>query len=80
MTGAMELQPNNRPRSSLGIGPGSDDAVGFRREFTRRFTEGIGKLVGNTPRDHREKTGRLIASMLEATGLAERERRIGGGG
>ncbi|RRT37180.1 hypothetical protein B296_00036826 [Ensete ventricosum] len=71
MTGAMELQPNNRPRSRLGIGPGSDDAIGFRREFTRRFTEGIGKLAGNTTGDHQEKTGRLVASMLEATGLGE---------
>ncbi|RRT77986.1 hypothetical protein B296_00005548 [Ensete ventricosum] len=27
---------------------GSDDAVGPRWEFARRFSEGIGKLVGNT--------------------------------
>ncbi|RWW16357.1 hypothetical protein BHE74_00001009 [Ensete ventricosum] len=26
---------------------------GFRQEFARRFAEGIGKLVGNTPGDHR---------------------------
>ncbi|RZS23291.1 hypothetical protein BHM03_00056196 [Ensete ventricosum] len=25
---------------------------GFRLEFARRFTEGIGKLAGNTPGDH----------------------------
>ncbi|RZS26315.1 hypothetical protein BHM03_00059639 [Ensete ventricosum] len=44
----MELQPDNRPRSSLGIRSGSNDAMGPRREFARRFTEGIGKLAGNT--------------------------------
>ncbi|RWV87467.1 hypothetical protein GW17_00050531 [Ensete ventricosum] len=71
MKGSMKLQPDDEPRSSLCIGPGSDDAVGFRREFTRRFTEEIRKLAGNTPGDHREKTERLVASMLEATGLVE---------
>ncbi|RWW58255.1 hypothetical protein BHE74_00034911 [Ensete ventricosum] len=39
----------NRPRSSLSIGPGFGQCGGFRREFTRRFFEGIGKLAGNTP-------------------------------
>ncbi|RRT31755.1 hypothetical protein B296_00054375 [Ensete ventricosum] len=34
----------------------SDDAVGFRREFAKRFTEGIEKLIGNTLGDHQEKT------------------------
>ncbi|RRT41857.1 hypothetical protein B296_00026813 [Ensete ventricosum] len=29
MTGAMELQPDDGPRSSLSIGPGSDDVVGY---------------------------------------------------
>ncbi|RWV91640.1 hypothetical protein GW17_00046067 [Ensete ventricosum] len=71
MTGSIELQLADGPRSSLGIGLGLDDAVGFRREFARRFIEGIGKLARNTPRDHREKTGRLAVSMSEATGLAE---------
>ncbi|RWV86439.1 hypothetical protein GW17_00051668 [Ensete ventricosum] len=66
----MELQPGNEPRSSLGIGPGSDDAVGPRREFARRFAEGIRKLVGNTPRDRRKKTERLTTRMSEAAGLA----------
>ncbi|RRT35078.1 hypothetical protein B296_00021294 [Ensete ventricosum] len=45
----MKLQQDNEPRSSLGIGPGLDDAVGPRREFARRFTEGIRKLAGSTP-------------------------------
>ncbi|RRT48058.1 hypothetical protein B296_00025143 [Ensete ventricosum] len=44
----MKLQPDNGPRSSLGIGPGLDDVVGPRRKFARRFTEGIGKLARNT--------------------------------
>ncbi|RRT31995.1 hypothetical protein B296_00057367 [Ensete ventricosum] len=50
-TGAIELQPDDGPRSSLGIGPGSDDAMGPRREFARRFVEEIEKLAGNTPGD-----------------------------
>ncbi|RRT80187.1 hypothetical protein B296_00005303 [Ensete ventricosum] len=65
----MELQPDDEPRLSLGIRPGSDDAVGSRREFARRFTEGIEKLAGNTPRDHWNKIGRLTARMPEAVGL-----------
>ncbi|RRT50159.1 hypothetical protein B296_00032303 [Ensete ventricosum] len=69
MTRAIELQPDDGPRSSLGIGPGSDDAVGFRREFARRFAEGIGKLAGNTPGDHRKKTIGLVARIPEVAGL-----------
>ncbi|RWV84803.1 hypothetical protein GW17_00053456, partial [Ensete ventricosum] len=60
-TGAMKLQPDDGPKSSLGIESGSDDAVGFRREFARRFAEGIEKLTGNTSEDHREKTYRKYA-------------------
>ncbi|RRT51726.1 hypothetical protein B296_00024468 [Ensete ventricosum] len=71
MTRSMELQPDNGPRSSLGIGPGSDDAVESRREFARRFTEEIGKLAGNMKGDHREKTEGLTARMSEAIGLAK---------
>ncbi|RRT31981.1 hypothetical protein B296_00058243 [Ensete ventricosum] len=33
MIGAMKLQPDNEPRSSLGIGLGLNDAVGPRLEF-----------------------------------------------
>ncbi|RRT77886.1 hypothetical protein B296_00010244 [Ensete ventricosum] len=66
----MKLLPNNGPRSSLGIGSGSDDAMGFRREFARRFAEGIGKLTGNTSGDHRKKTKRLTARIPNAAGLA----------
>ncbi|RWV78822.1 hypothetical protein GW17_00060142 [Ensete ventricosum] len=67
----MKLQPDDGPRSNLSIGPGSNDTVGFRREFARRFTEGIGKLAGNKPEDYWEKTRSLATSMLEATGLVE---------
>ncbi|RWW02417.1 hypothetical protein GW17_00034494 [Ensete ventricosum] len=69
-TGAIELQPDDGPRSSLGIRPGSDDAAGPRREFTRRFAKGIGKLAWNTPGERRKKTRRLAARMPEAVGLA----------
>ncbi|RRT57481.1 hypothetical protein B296_00007234 [Ensete ventricosum] len=48
---------DNGPKSSLGIRPGFDDAVGPHQEFSRRFAEGIGKLAGSTLGDHRKKTG-----------------------
>ncbi|RZS15924.1 hypothetical protein BHM03_00047819 [Ensete ventricosum] len=51
----MKLQPDNGPRQSLGIGPSSDDAVGSRQKFARRFAEGIGKLAGNPKGDRREE-------------------------
>ncbi|RRT43174.1 hypothetical protein B296_00052242, partial [Ensete ventricosum] len=48
---------NNESRSSLGIGPGLDDAVGPHWEFARRFAKEIRKLAGSTPGDHRKKIG-----------------------
>ncbi|RWW68713.1 hypothetical protein BHE74_00023752 [Ensete ventricosum] len=71
MTGVMELQPDDGPRSSLGIRPSSDYAVGFHREFARRFAEGIGKLAGNMSGDRRKKTIGLTARMPEAARLGE---------
>ncbi|RZS23300.1 hypothetical protein BHM03_00056205 [Ensete ventricosum] len=47
--GAGEIR--NDPRDS-------NDAVGSRRKFARRFTEGIGKLAGNTKGNRREKDQR----------------------
>ncbi|RWV79995.1 hypothetical protein GW17_00058790 [Ensete ventricosum] len=52
MARSMELQPDNGPRSSLSIGLGFEQCGGFRREFARRFAEGIEKLAGNTLGDH----------------------------
>ncbi|RWW56590.1 hypothetical protein BHE74_00036682 [Ensete ventricosum] len=41
---------------SLGVlGQGLEDAEGTRREFARRFVEGIRKLARNMPGDHRWK-------------------------
>ncbi|RWV83089.1 hypothetical protein GW17_00055352 [Ensete ventricosum] len=54
MTGAMTLQPDDGPRSSLSIGPGFGRCSGISSKFTRRFTKGIGKLAGT----RREITGR----------------------
>ncbi|RWW73910.1 hypothetical protein BHE74_00018173 [Ensete ventricosum] len=68
MTGAMELQPDNGPRSSLSIKPGFRRCSGISSKFVRRF----GKLAGNTPGDRRKKTIGLTARMLEATELAGR--------
>ncbi|RZS24537.1 hypothetical protein BHM03_00057616 [Ensete ventricosum] len=70
MIGAIELQQDYRPRSSLGIKLGSDDEVGPHREFARRFAKGNGKLVGNTLGDRQKKTIRLTARMSEAVGLS----------
>ncbi|RWW57930.1 hypothetical protein BHE74_00035251 [Ensete ventricosum] len=47
------LRQDNGPRSSLSIEPGFGRCSGFHREFARRFTEGIKKLAGNMPGDHR---------------------------
>ncbi|RZR72833.1 hypothetical protein BHM03_00017559 [Ensete ventricosum] len=76
MTGAMELQPDDGPRTSLGIRLGSDDTVGPRREFAKRFTERIEKLVGNMPGDLQKKTIGFIAIMPEAIGLVGVRSRI----
>ncbi|RWW02117.1 hypothetical protein GW17_00034809 [Ensete ventricosum] len=70
MIEAMKLQLDDGSRSSLGIEPGSDDVVGPRREFARRFIEGIEKLARNMLRDHRKKTIGITARISEAAGLA----------
>ncbi|RWW71814.1 hypothetical protein BHE74_00020414 [Ensete ventricosum] len=69
MIGVMKLQSDDVPRSSLGIGPGSNDTVGPHWEFATRFTKVIGKLAGNTPRDRRKKVRKLTTRMPEAAGL-----------
>ncbi|RWV89887.1 hypothetical protein GW17_00047946 [Ensete ventricosum] len=66
----MKLKSANEARLNLGIGSSSNDAVGFCREFARRFIEWIEKFTGNTLEDRRNKTGRLTVRILEATGLA----------
>ncbi|RWV82097.1 hypothetical protein GW17_00056433 [Ensete ventricosum] len=63
-----------RPRlakrlSGLGIEPSSDDAVGSRWKFTRRFAEGIGKLAGTRREIAGKKTGGLTARLSEITGV-----------
>ncbi|RRT48597.1 hypothetical protein B296_00018568 [Ensete ventricosum] len=83
MVGSIKLQPDDRPRYSLGIGPNSDDAVGSRRKFTRRFTEGIQKLTGNTKEDCRKEDRRTCLkivggcrSMWEIRATASRCQRV----
>ncbi|RWW09407.1 hypothetical protein GW17_00027106 [Ensete ventricosum] len=66
----MELQPDDRLRSSLGIELGLDDAVEPRLEFARRFTEGIEKLARNTLGDRQKKIIGLTTKMLKAAGLS----------
>ncbi|RWV88981.1 hypothetical protein GW17_00048895 [Ensete ventricosum] len=43
---------------------------GSRNDCRERSVEGIGKLVGNTSGDRQKKTGRLVARISEAAGLA----------
>ncbi|RWW42502.1 hypothetical protein BHE74_00051949 [Ensete ventricosum] len=47
MTGAMKLQPDDGPKSSLSIGSGFRRCSGISPEFARRFVERIGELVEN---------------------------------
>ncbi|RWV99846.1 hypothetical protein GW17_00037230 [Ensete ventricosum] len=47
------------------IGPGSDNAVGSRRKFARRFVEGIKKLTGNAKGDCWEEDRRTCRKIIE---------------
>ncbi|RWV82772.1 hypothetical protein GW17_00055697 [Ensete ventricosum] len=47
----------------LGIWPSSDDAVGSRRKFARRFVERIGKLAGNAKGDRRKEDRRTCRKI-----------------
>ncbi|RWW00801.1 hypothetical protein GW17_00036205 [Ensete ventricosum] len=74
---------DNGPRSSLGIGPSLDDEVGSRREFAKRFAEGIGKLVGNMKGDRQEEDWRTCCKnargywiMREIRATANNFRRV----
>ncbi|RRT35904.1 hypothetical protein B296_00013777 [Ensete ventricosum] len=58
------LQPDDGPRYCLGIGPSSDDVVGSRRKFARRFAEGIGKLAENAKGDCREEDQRTYRKII----------------
>ncbi|RWV79824.1 hypothetical protein GW17_00058985 [Ensete ventricosum] len=69
MTGAMKLQPDDGPRSSLSIRSGFGGCSGISPKFARRFAKGIGKLAENMPRDRRKKTERLTIIMSEAARL-----------
>ncbi|RZR73471.1 hypothetical protein BHM03_00024773 [Ensete ventricosum] len=83
MVGSMKLQPDDGPRYSLGIELSSNDAVGSRWKFARRFTEGIRKLTGNAKGDRWKEDRRTchkIAggcwSMREIRATASRCRRV----
>ncbi|RWW39276.1 hypothetical protein BHE74_00055409 [Ensete ventricosum] len=69
MTGAIELQPDDEPRSSLSIGLGFGRYSGISPEFAKKFTERTGKLVGNMPGDRRKNTIGLAARIPKAAGL-----------
>ncbi|RWW15537.1 hypothetical protein GW17_00020610, partial [Ensete ventricosum] len=59
MIGAMKLQLDDGLISSLSIKLGFGRCSGILSKFFRRFSEGIGKLAGNTSGDHQKKTRRL---------------------
>ncbi|RRT62431.1 hypothetical protein B296_00000480 [Ensete ventricosum] len=63
MAGSMKLQPDNGSRYSLGIGSSSNDAMGSRRKFARRFAEGIKKFAGNVKGDRREEDRRTCRKI-----------------
>ncbi|RRT35905.1 hypothetical protein B296_00013776 [Ensete ventricosum] len=63
MAGSMKLQQDDGPRYSLGTRPCSDDAVGSRRKFARRFAERIGKLAGNAKGDRPEEDRRTCRKI-----------------
>ncbi|RZR77948.1 hypothetical protein BHM03_00003158 [Ensete ventricosum] len=58
---AEKLAGNDRPRSSLGIGLGSDDVVGSRRSLLGDSSKGSGSLLGT----RREITGRRPEDSLQ---------------
>ncbi|RWV77768.1 hypothetical protein GW17_00061366 [Ensete ventricosum] len=59
------VESSRKACRDLGIGPGSDDAVGSRQKFSRRFTEGIGKLAGNVKGDCREEDRRTCHKIVK---------------
>ncbi|RRT35003.1 hypothetical protein B296_00030638 [Ensete ventricosum] len=65
--GAREFA-RRRPRLAGRLSRVAEKAYrdGISSKFTRKFVEGIEKLVGNTPGDRRKKTRRLIVRMPEA--------------
>ncbi|RWV85974.1 hypothetical protein GW17_00052178 [Ensete ventricosum] len=66
MTGAMELQLDDGPRSSLSIGSGFGLCSGISPKFTRRFAKRIGKLTGRSRQEDR-KTCRKNAGLAGLT-------------
>ncbi|RWV83530.1 hypothetical protein GW17_00054840 [Ensete ventricosum] len=59
MTGERVTDQTWTQDQAFTSGQGLDDVEGARREFARRFTEGIGKLARNTSGDRWRKTVRL---------------------
>ncbi|RWW32346.1 hypothetical protein GW17_00002982 [Ensete ventricosum] len=73
MTGAMKLQPDDEPRSSLGIRSSSDDAVGSRRHSLGDSLKGLRSSLGTRreigerrPEDSAQEYRRLL-DWLEST-------------
>ncbi|RWW36434.1 hypothetical protein BHE74_00058546, partial [Ensete ventricosum] len=50
------------------IGENSDNAIGSRRKFAKRFAEGIRKLAGNAKGDYRKEDRRTCHKIMEYAG------------
>ncbi|RWW75101.1 hypothetical protein BHE74_00016891 [Ensete ventricosum] len=59
------IEGSRKAYQDLGIGPGSDDAMGSRRKFARRFVEGIEKLTANAKGDCQEEDQRTCYKIVE---------------
>ncbi|RWW17140.1 hypothetical protein BHE74_00054063 [Ensete ventricosum] len=58
----------------------SDDAMGSRRKFARRFVEGIGKLAGNAKGDRRKEDRRTCRKIARVCGRFDlHPKKIGSG-
>ncbi|RZS16157.1 hypothetical protein BHM03_00048117 [Ensete ventricosum] len=68
---AEKLIGNDGPGSSLSIGPRFGRCSGISPEFARRFAEGIGKLTGNMPGDHRGENQRTCRKYVGGYRIGE---------
>ncbi|RZS26424.1 hypothetical protein BHM03_00059749 [Ensete ventricosum] len=59
-------------RDSLEDCQGSDNAIGSRRKFAKRFAEGIRKLAGNAKGDYRKEDRRTCHKIMEYAGWLDR--------
>ncbi|RWW20065.1 hypothetical protein GW17_00015843 [Ensete ventricosum] len=69
LTGRLSGVAEKLVESRNDDGPSSDDAVGSRRKFARRFTEGTGSSLGTQREIAGNKAEGLAARLLEVAGI-----------